>query len=110
MDTALLLSHDNSLVCRGCLFDCQTCGRKPRYAVVVVDDGAYCVSCFNCSRCKSRINDLQYARVKGGILCADCCMSRALKRQVQRCFEAARHEQSTLEIGIERIDRPIRVR
>jgi hypothetical protein len=63
MGSALLLSHVNPLVCCGCLFDCHFCGLKPSYAVVLVNNGAYCVSCFNYQSCKSRIDDLQYARV-----------------------------------------------
>lgn len=93
-DTNLLLLSDGSPICSNCSYSCNVCQLPILDEAIMTGDDAYHAHCFKCKVCKSRIDELVFAKTSQGIYCMDCHNARVAKsrRHAQRKQEAARAE------------------
>lgn len=91
-DTNLLLLSDGSPICSNCSYSCNVCQLPILDEAIMTGDDAYHAHCFKCKVCKSRIDELVFAKTSQGIYCMDCHNARVAKsrRHAQRKQEAAR--------------------
>ncbi|ORY08220.1 hypothetical protein BCR34DRAFT_570096 [Clohesyomyces aquaticus] len=103
-DANLLLLGDGSLICNNCTYSCNSCGNKIEELAILTGDQAFCADCFRCRNCKTKIENLRYARTSQGIFCMRCHESllarrrrkeREIKEKAAREKEALSSEGST---------------
>jgi hypothetical protein len=90
-DTNLLLLSDGSPICSNCSYSCNVCSLPILDEAIMTGDDAYHAHCFKCKVCKSRIDELVFAKTSQGIYCMDCHNARVAKsrKHAQRKKEAA---------------------
>ncbi|ODV90652.1 hypothetical protein CANCADRAFT_31537 [Tortispora caseinolytica NRRL Y-17796] len=85
-DTHLLVLGNGSLICSNCSYRCASCNKRIEELAILTGSQAYCSECFVCRNCKSKIENLKYARTSQGIFCMKCheALLRRRKRKTKQ--------------------------
>ena len=78
-DTNLLLLSDGSPICANCSYSCNVCHLPILDEAIMTGDDSYHAHCFKCKVCKSRIDELVFAKTSQGIYCMNCHSERMIK-------------------------------
>lgn len=78
-DTNLLLLSDGSPICANCSYNCNVCHLPILDEAIMTGDDSYHAHCFKCKVCKSRIDELVFAKTSQGIYCMKCHSERMIK-------------------------------
>lgn len=78
-DTNLLLLSDGSPICANCSYSCNVCRLPILDEAIMTGDDSYHAHCFKCKVCKSRIDELVFAKTSQGIYCMKCHNDRMIK-------------------------------
>ncbi|KAF9461310.1 hypothetical protein BDZ94DRAFT_1264138 [Collybia nuda] len=91
-DTNLLLLSDGSPICANCSYSCNVCHLPILDEAIMTGDDSYHAHCFKCKVCKSRIDELVFAKTTKGIYCMNCHNERMinLRKHTQRKAERER--------------------
>jgi hypothetical protein len=100
-DTNLLLLSDGSPICANCSYSCNVCHQPILDEAIMTGDDSYHAHCFKCKVCRSRIDDLVFAKTSQGIYCMTCHNERMAKirRYNQRKAEKERSEKERRAAG-----------
>lgn len=96
-DTNLLLLSDGSPICANCSYSCNVCNLPILDEAIMTGDDSYHAHCFKCKVCKTRIDELVFAKTSQGIYCMNCHNERMAKirRHAQKKKERERAASST---------------
>ncbi|CAG8515554.1 11590_t:CDS:10 [Racocetra persica] len=61
-DTNILLSSDGNLICEKCSYNCSVCKKPILDETIMTGDESFHVDCFRCRQCRSKIDDLVFAK------------------------------------------------
>lgn len=78
-DTNLLLLSDGSPICANCSYSCSICNLPILDEAIMTGDDSYHAHCFKCKVCKTRIDELVFAKTSQGIYCMNCHNERMIK-------------------------------
>ncbi|KAF7970388.1 hypothetical protein HWV62_24253 [Athelia sp. TMB] len=78
-DTNLLLLSDGSPICANCSYSCNVCNLPILDEAIMTGDDSYHAHCFKCKVCKTRIDELVFAKTSQGIYCMNCHNERMAK-------------------------------
>jgi len=78
-DTNLLLLSDGSPICANCSYSCNVCNLPILDEAIMTGDDSYHAHCFKCKVCKTRIDELVFAKTSQGIYCMNCHNDRMAK-------------------------------
>ncbi|TFK22586.1 RhoGAP-domain-containing protein [Coprinopsis marcescibilis] len=78
-DTNLLLLSDGSPICANCSYSCNVCRQPILDEAIMAGDDSYHAHCFKCKVCKSRIDELVFAKTSQGIYCMKCHNERMIR-------------------------------
>ncbi|KIY44346.1 RhoGAP-domain-containing protein [Fistulina hepatica ATCC 64428] len=78
-DTNLLLLSDGSPICANCSYNCFVCSQPILDEAIMTGDESYHAHCFRCKVCKSRIDELLFAKTSQGIYCMNCHNDRMIR-------------------------------
>ena len=78
-DTNLLLLSDGSPICANCSYSCNICNLPILDEAIMTGDDSYHAHCFKCKVCKTRIDELVFAKTSQGIYCMNCHNERMAK-------------------------------
>ncbi|KAF9452345.1 RhoGAP-domain-containing protein [Macrolepiota fuliginosa MF-IS2] len=78
-DTNLLLLSDGSPICANCSYNCNVCHQPILDEAIMTGDDSYHAHCFKCKVCKTRIDELVFAKTSQGIYCMKCHNERMIK-------------------------------
>ncbi|RDB16810.1 putative Rho-type GTPase-activating protein 3 [Hypsizygus marmoreus] len=100
-DTNLLLLSDGSPICANCSYNCNVCHLPILDEAIMTGDDSYHAHCFKCKVCKSRIDDLVFAKTSQGIYCMDCHSDRMIKirKHTQKKAEREKAEKERIAGG-----------
>ncbi|KZP19827.1 RhoGAP-domain-containing protein [Athelia psychrophila] len=103
-DTNLLLLSDGSPICANCSYSCNVCNLPILDEAIMTGDDSYHAHCFKCKVCKTRIDELVFAKTSQGIYCMNCHNERMAKirRHAQKKKERERAGSSTKSKSRER--------
>ncbi|KNZ80478.1 Beta-chimaerin [Termitomyces sp. J132] len=95
-DTNLLLLSDGSPICTNCTYSCNVCRLPILDEAIMTGDDSYHAHCFKCKVCKSRIDDLVFAKTSQGVYCMNCHNERMAKirSHVQKKAEREREKRA----------------
>ncbi|KAH8828340.1 hypothetical protein DL96DRAFT_1602759 [Flagelloscypha sp. PMI_526] len=93
-DTNLLLLSDGSPICANCSYCCNVCQQPILDEAIMTGDDSYHAHCFKCKVCKSKIDELVFAKTSQGIYCMNCHNERMIKirKHAQKKAERERLE------------------
>ncbi|CAG8569823.1 11978_t:CDS:10 [Diversispora eburnea] len=78
-DSNLLLLSDGNPICENCSYDCHVCKKPIIDEAIMTGDDSFHVNCFRCRQCKSKIENLVFAKTNQGIYCMTCHHERVNK-------------------------------
>ncbi|KAF5385915.1 hypothetical protein D9615_002478 [Tricholomella constricta] len=95
-DTSLLLLSDGSPICTNCTYSCNVCQLPILDEAIMTGDDSYHAHCFKCKVCKSRIDELVFAKTSQGIYCMNCHNERMtrIRNHVQKKAEREREKRA----------------
>lgn len=95
-DTNLLLLSDGSPICTNCTYSCNVCRLPILDEAIMTGHDSYHAHCFKCKVCKSRIDDLVFAKTSQGVYCMNCHNERMarIRSHVQKKAEREREKRA----------------
>ncbi|CAG8593943.1 9284_t:CDS:10 [Dentiscutata erythropus] len=87
-DSNILLLSDGNPICQNCSYNCNVCKKPILDEAIMTGDESFHVECFRCRQCRSKIDDLVFAKTNQGIYCMKCHSDRVNKaKQVKETKE-----------------------
>lgn len=80
-DAKPLLLGDGSLICNNCISSCTGYHVKIEDLAIFTGGQGFCTISFKCRNCKTKIDNLKYARTSQGIFCMQCHESLTYRRR-----------------------------
>ncbi|CAG8548918.1 6119_t:CDS:10 [Acaulospora morrowiae] len=98
-DSNLFLLSDGNPICEKCTYNCCVCKKPILDEAIMTGEESFHVECFRCRQCRSKIEDLVFAKTNQASIFTDICSFHPKKTLARRAKEReqASHQTPILE-------------